>query len=138
MQPFEQMTLNTVNFIFDGYFNLYPTPVRRRDAQLQIVATVRNYRQTFALWCLQIITFLHKLVTLLYRSTTGDISGYVFLHFIVLSHTTMGLLCAMIFRLNAEETLTYFRYSYSLRQQFAGGCKQIRLHLISLETEFLT
>ena len=127
MKSREQIALRGICFIYDGFFNLYPTPLERLDAKLQIGTKGRDPRHTFALWCMHIFTFLQKLISFLYRCTLAEISGYFVLHFMVLSNAAMGLLCALIFRIKSDEALTYFRYSSSLRQQFAGNGKRYQI-----------
>ena len=137
MQQVEKLALDFVCFVFDSFFFLYPTPLIRSGANIQVEARAWNCAQTCALWCVQFIASLHKLLSFVYRCTTAEISGYFFFHLVVLIHTTVGFLCGVFFRIKYDETFTYFCYLNSLTENFKGRPKKFHfLKLSHSESEF--
>lgn len=116
--------MDAIKIIFDAVFFLYAKPFKRSGSSLRLERVDRSPKLKYTLRSLQVLAVLQRLISLLFRVTTDDISGYLLFHFGVVGHTVVGLSCAITFIVKADVTIQYFHFLYFMLQDVERECSQ--------------
>lgn len=121
MARVREFEFKLMKFVYDYCFGAYMINLRASDTRdIRIQTAKRSAALKYAARVTLVALFAIKLLQLVRRMATEEVSSYSFVHVCILLQVATGLFCATSVIIKDDVAVAFFAFQHSVCQKFRG------------------